>query len=185
MLQSAMSTKVVMFSVSSINGLITFQNNPDIYDWTSIEDSDLFLNAIEKSDAIIMGSKTYESNKSKIKLNPKHPRFVLTKNPDKYLTESVKGQLNFTNQSPTEIINSLKDNCRIILVVGGGEINSLFLENKLVDELHLTIEPLIFGSGKNLISQSLLKISCKLLKFKKLNKNGTLHLVYKINYEKN
>lgn len=174
-----------MAMVSSLNGKITNGLDPDIYKWTSSEDSQMFFNLVKKSDAIIMGSKTYESNKSKIKLSPKHPRFVLTKTPDKYFSESVKSQLSFINQSPTEIINSLKDNCRTILIVGGGEINSLFLKSKLVNELYLTIEPLIFGDGNNLIAKSYLNINCNLLKIKKLNKKGTLLLIYKLNYEKN
>lgn len=174
-----------MVMASSLNGKITNGLDPKIYKWTSPEDSQMFFDLVKKSDAIIMGSKTYESNKSKIKLSPKHPRFVLTKTPDKYLSESVESQLNFTNQSPTEIINSLKDNCPIILIVGGGEINSLFLKSKLVNELYLTIEPLLFGDGSNLIAESDLNINCNLLKVKKLNKKGTLLLIYKINYEKN
>ena len=65
-----------------------------------------------------------------------------------------------------------------ILLVGGATINGLFLKENLVDELYLTIEPKIFGSGKNIIEGQLLDSKLKLLNIQKINKEGTLLLKY-------
>ena len=35
-----------------------------------------------------------------------------------------------------------------MLLVGGSEVNALFFKNNLIDKLHLTIEPRMFGLGK-------------------------------------
>jgi dihydrofolate reductase len=67
------------------------------------------------------------------------------------------------------------------LLVGGATINGLFLKHNLVDELFLTIEPKIFGSGKNMTEGKLLNSKLQLKSVKKINKIGTLLLKYKIN----
>lgn len=69
---------------------------------------------------------------------------------------------------------------RNMLLVGGAEVNSLFLKSGLVNEFHLTLEPKIFGMGKSLISEEDLDIPLKLISIKKLNKQGTLLLKYKV-----
>jgi len=171
--------------VNSINGKITFDNDPNIYKWTSSEDSQMFFNMVKKADMVIMGSLTYQSIRSKINPSIGPFRLVITHHPKKYINNYIPDRLEFTANTPPQIINKYKSKYKNILLLGGGEINSLFLKSKLVDELYLTIEPLLFGSGKNLIAKSDLKINCNLLKIKKLNKKGTLLLIYKLNYEKN
>jgi len=51
----------------------------------------------------------------------------------------------------------------------------------LVDELYLTIEPRIFGEGKNIVEGRLLNKFLRLIGIEKLNKTGTVVLKYKIN----
>jgi len=180
-----MKTKVTMVMVNSINGKITFGDSSDIYKWTSSEDSQMFFNLVKKADMVIMGSHTYQAIRTKINPNIGPFRLIITHHPKKFISDTIPKRIEFTNDSPLKIFNKYKPVYKNILLLGGSEINSLFLKSKLVDELYLTIEPLLFGSGKNLISDSDLKINCHLLKVKRLNKKGTLFLVYKLNYEKN
>jgi dihydrofolate reductase len=66
------------------------------------------------------------------------------------------------------------------LLVGGGKIaNSFFLDN-LINEVWLTIEPRIFGTGKVLAEGRRLDVPLKLISTKKLNTKGTLLLKYKV-----
>ena len=88
--------------------------------------------------------------------------------------------LEFTNESPKILTQRLEKKYNTMLLVGGGEINALFLKSKLVNELHLTLEPLLFGTGKPLVAPLPLDISPKLISSKKINARGTLSLVYKI-----
>lgn len=173
-----------MVMVSSINGYITNKDDPDIYRWTSPEDSQNFFDIVKKSDLVIMGSQTYLSIKPKINLKSGPFRLIVTRHPAKFQSDTIKGKLEFISKISPLVINKLKSSYQRITLVGGSEINSLFLKLKLVDELLLTIEPLLFGSGKNLLAQtaSLPNINCTLLKIKKINSQGTLLLKYKINY---
>lgn len=173
--------KIAMVSVSSLNGKITKGQDFNVYSWTSKEDSEFFFSSIARNNLIVMGSKTYEAARKIIKHKKNKLRIVLTRNPNKYLGQIIKGILEFTNESPLELVRRLEDRgYKKMLVVGGGTINSLFLKSKLVNEIYLTIEPKIFGTGKSLIKEENLDASLKLISFKKLNKQGTLLLKYKI-----
>lgn len=173
--------KIIMVAVSSVNGKITKDSDPNIYSWTSKEDTNFFFSLIEKNNLIVMGSKTYDAAKRFIKNKKNKLRIVLTKNPKKYSKEIIKGMLEFENKKPLELIESLESKgYKQMLLVGGGQINALFLKSKLVDEIYLTLEPKIFGVGKNLVSEENFNISLKLISIKKLNKQGTLHLKYRV-----
>ncbi|EKD64752.1 MAG: hypothetical protein ACD_50C00309G0003 [uncultured bacterium] len=174
--------KVILVAVSSVNGKLTKGNETNIYTWASKEDSEIYFSLIEKHNLIVMGSKTYEAARKIIKLKADKLRIVLTRNPEKFKDDIVKGMLEFSSESPRELINRLgKQGYTKMLLVGGVEINTIFLKNSLVDELQLTIEPLIFGQGKNLVSDEELDLSLELINIKKLNKKGTIHLIYKVN----
>lgn len=173
--------KVVMIMVSSLDGKITKGTDPNIYSWASKEDANLFFQLVEKYNLIVMGRKTYEAIRENIELRPDKLRIVLTKNPEKYSHAAVPGSLEFSNKSPRELVNRLeRKGYREMLLAGGGEINALFLKSSLVDELHLTIEPVIFGRGQALVADEKLEVSLKLIAVKKLNEKGTLHLRYKV-----
>lgn len=173
--------KVIMVGVSSLNGKLTRGDDPNIYTWTSKEDSEIFFSFIKKHNLIVMGSKTYEAARNIIKLKKDKLRIVLTRNPGKYKGDIAKGMLEFSSESPKKLIKRLeKRGYKEMLLIGGTEINTIFLKNSFVDELHLTIEPLIFGRGKNLVLEEELDLSLTLLGVKKLNRQGTLHIVYKV-----
>ncbi|MEK7583457.1 MAG: dihydrofolate reductase family protein [Patescibacteria group bacterium] len=169
---------ITLVMVSSLDGKITKHDNPKIASWTSPEDKKLFGALIKKSKLIVMGGKTYESVKHQIKLELGKLRIVMTRHPKKY--RAVPGMLEFTSESPLALTKRLAKYYKTMLLVGGSEINALFLKAKLVDELHLTLEPLLFGTGKPIVSPLPLDTTLKLISLKKINARGTLSLVYTI-----
>ncbi len=67
-----------------------------------------------------------------------------------------------------------------VAVLGGAQIYDWFLKRNLISEMYLTLEPVIFGSGKLLASQSLKSLRrFRLSSLKRLNPRGTLLLHYK------
>ena len=169
-----------MVMVSTINGKITKRDDPDIYKWTSKEDQEYFFNLLQKNKVKIMGSTTYEAIKKNLKLQKGNLRIVLTKNPSKYDSDFVAGQLEFSNELPHALIQRLKKKgIRQVLVLGGGKINASFLKGKLVDELYLTLEPRIFGKGKSIFDEGIFEEELTLISIKKLNKKGALFLKYR------
>lgn len=171
--------KVTMVMISSIDGKTTQGNNKNVYSWSSPEDQEYFFSLIKKNNLIVMGRETYEASKPVIKLEKGKLRIVLTHNPKKYFQKSVKGQLEFSNETPKKLIKRMSLlGYKKILLVGGATINGLFLKSNLVNELYLTIEPKIFGSGKNIVEGQLLDKSLRLVSIKRINKIGTLLLKY-------
>lgn len=173
--------KVVMIAVTSANGKLSRGSDPNIYKWTSKEDQDFFFSQIEKSKLIVMGSGTYEVARRLIKHKKGRLRIVLTRSPKKYSGEQISGQLEFSSESPEGLTGRLsKEGYKQMLLAGGGEINSIFLSEGLVDEIYLTIEPVLFGKGKNFVAEDNFESRLELLSIKKLNKKGTILLKYKV-----
>jgi dihydrofolate reductase len=170
--------KVTLIAVTSIDGKTTKWENPNIYKWTSQEDHDNFFSHIEANNFIVLGSKTYEAAKSVIRLSDNRLTLVMTHSPKKFESDAIPGQLEFTNLTPLEIIEKYQSKKDNLLLTSGETINKLFFEAGLVDEILLTIEPYIFGSGNTLLGDTKLEIEYKLLSTKKLNSKGTLLLRY-------
>lgn len=165
--------------VMSINGRITNGKSDYIYDWTSQEDKDQFFKHITKAKLIVMGSSTFLANKQNIKPNSNQLRIVLTRNPKEYSKLEIPGQLEFRNFSPKKVVEfAFKNNYKELLLLGGGVVNSAFLKSDLVDQIVLTVEPLIFGEGKILTETGKYSNQFELKSLKKLNKIGTILLTY-------
>lgn len=164
--------------VSSLDGKITKGDSSNIYEWTSPEDQNYFADLIKSNNLIVMGSATFDAVKPKPQKNKL--RIVLTRSPQKYSEFAVSGQLEFTSETPPELVNRLDKQYQHMLLVGGGKINTLFFKAGLVDELWLTLEPKILGKGKNIISENDLDIRLQLVESKNLNDQGTLLLKYKV-----
>ncbi len=170
-----------MVMVTTLNGKITKGDNPDVAAFASKEDATLFHALKEHNRCYIMGSKTFEAARTKIRLRKGKLRVVMTHTPDKYEAETVPGRLEFTNQTPSELVKGLaKRGYKKVLLLGGATINRLFLEVGLVDEVYVTIEPLIFSKGKNLVLGNAIEVAVRLLSVERLNKAGTLHVRYKV-----
>lgn len=173
--------QITLAMVMSADGRTTKGDDPNIYSWTSPEDQEHFFSLIAKNNLIIMGRKTYESAAEKIRLSPERLRMVMTKNPDSYADSAVKGQLEFSNEPPVELIRRLDANgFTRALLVGGETLNWYFLKAGLVDELLLTVEPQLFGSGAGLFSGPLDSLKLELLEQKQLNDQGTMLIRYKV-----
>lgn len=65
------------------------------------------------------------------------------------------------------------------LVAGGGMLNASFLNENLIDEIYLDMEPFIFADGINLFIGATRDIKLKLLNTKKIG-SDTMQLHYQV-----
>lgn len=173
--------QVVLVMVQSVDGRTTRGTETGIYTWTSPEDSQLFFHLIATHHVIIMGRKTYEASRSRIKLRPDALRVVLTHRPAEYASEVVPGQLEFSAEAPANLLQRLAQlGHKEVLLVGGSEITAAFLNASLVDKLRITLEPKIFGAGSPLTGELFQTCGLRLKTIHQLNAQGTLHLEYLI-----
>lgn len=173
--------KVSMVMVSSVNGKITKGDNPDVAVFASKEDATLFASLKLQFPVIIMGRRTYEVARANMKLQPEVLRIVMTKDPKRFISESVSGQLEFTDESPKELVGRLtKAGYETAMLAGGSEVNARFLKDQLVSELRITIEPVLLGEGKNFLAESVVDIPMKLVSTRQLNVRGSMHMIYEV-----
>ncbi|MBI4085953.1 MAG: dihydrofolate reductase [Candidatus Liptonbacteria bacterium] len=167
--------RTILAAVVSVDGKITRGSRSGTSEWASVADKKYFARLIQESDAIVMGSQTYATAKKYMKLSPERLRIILTRNPQKYRKYEIPGQLEFSNDSPRAIIRRLsRQKYKRVLVAGGGEINALFLKANLIQHICLTVEPKIFGTGKNIVHPVKMIKNLKLISVRRLNRQGTL-----------
>ncbi len=171
--------KTILVFVTSLDGKITKWGYSNIKAWSSKSDQLYFSKLWNESPLIIMGSKTYEGNPPTP--SPDHLVIVMSKKTSTFKELQVPGQLEFTDDTPIQIFERFKkDGYQQMTVVGGSQVATSFLKEQLIDEIWLTIEPFIFGSGGNFVVQQDLDISLKLLHCDKVNEQGTLITKYAV-----
>ncbi len=141
--------KVILFAVQSLDGWITAGDRPGD-DFASQADQGQFLAEFRRCDACVMGRATYEQVRARLRLEgrPELRRVVWTHEPETYRAEAVPGRLEFSAESPVELAARLRaDGRTCCALLGGGATNAAWLRAGLVDELHLTLEPVLFGRG--------------------------------------
>ncbi len=138
--------KILLLSAISVDGRIGL-NADHFSNWTSKEDKKFFSEKTKESGVIIMGRKTFDTIGRPL---PGRINIVMTR--DTSNTENQLGLLEYTSDSPREIIKNLQDRGFDSVVIGGGaSIYSLFLQEDLVTDLYLTIEPVLFGKGVSVV----------------------------------
>lgn len=170
--------KVTAVYVTSLNGNFTKDGQTDVQDWASGEDHEHFSALIARHEVLVMGRNTYEAKRSQPE--PGRLRVVLTDNPSHYAQNAVPKQLEFVSATATQLLQRLQARGYKNILLVGGSVNTQFLDAGLVDELWLTVEPKIFGRGKQLFAGAQTDPRMRLLSCKQLNKQGTILLHYLI-----
>ncbi|MFL5733843.1 MAG: dihydrofolate reductase family protein [Chloroflexia bacterium] len=167
--------KIIMLAALTIDGKLA-RNSAHFVDWTSREDKRIFSSTTRQAGALILGHNTYKTFPTPL---PGRLHVVMT-----YSLagkESVPGEVEYTSDPPERIVASLEARGYTEAVVGGGsQVNSLFLQANLVDEIWLTIEPAIFGLGVDLLHGIQFDLQAKLIHLERLNDAGAIHLRYSL-----
>lgn len=172
--------KIILAIVTSLDGKSTKGYKPPKL-WASQEDQVYFRSLIAKNNLIVMGKNTFAVSKDDIKPVKDKLRIIMVRNPAEFNGLSVPNQLEFSSESPKQLVKRLtKLGFKQMLLVSGPKLNTAFLKEQLIDELWLTLEPNIFGVGIGLVDQQSFDVKLKLLSAKKLNSQGTLLLKYQV-----
>lgn len=141
--------KVILLMAVTADGMIARDSN-HMVDWSGKADKQYFVNVTKKTGVMIMGSKTFDTIG---RVLPGRLNIVMTRDNERRTAED---NLIFTDRSPAQILEDLESRgYTSAALIGGAMVNTLFLEQKLVDEVHLTIVPKFFGRGLTLFDQTL------------------------------
>lgn len=170
---------ITLADVISLNGKITRDDDPKIREWSSKEDWEHFVQLKDENEVIIIDRKTYEA----VQPVAEHGklRVVFTSTPEQFRTASLPGQLEFVNESLSTLIQRLEtEGYTKVLIAGGARLSSSFLAAGLVDDVYISFEPVLFGTGRPMLSEAPLDISLQLQSVSRLNERGTLLAYYTV-----
>jgi dihydrofolate reductase len=105
----------------------------------------------------------------------------MTRHRHRYKDLEIPGRLEFTDESPLALATRFRnEGHQQMLVIGGPHVATSFLNEQLIDELWLTLEPKIFGTGGNFATGVNLDINLRLLHVERVNEQGTLITKYAV-----
>ena len=159
--------KLILLMALTVDGKIG-RSTDHFPDWTGPEDKRMFKTVTQKAGVVIMGSRTFDTIGKPL---PGRRNIVLTRNKDRV---SQWENLKYTGQTPTEIVADLKaEGFSEVILAGGATVNYLFAAADLIDEIHVTFAPFIFGAGLPLFSGKV-SMSLELMKLQRLGDHRIL-----------
>ena len=139
--------KVTLLMAITLDGKIA-KDSDHFPDWTGKADKKFFMERTKKAGCLVMGSKTFTTIGRPL---PERKNIIMTRSPHRV---SEWDNLVFTQQAPKEILSDLeKENFQEVILAGGAQINTLWAQENLIDEIILTISPLCFGAGIGLFTE--------------------------------
>ncbi len=144
-----MAIKTILLMAQTLDGKIA-KDSDHFPDWTGKADKRLFVDITKAAGALIMGSRTFDTIGKPL---PGRKNIVMTRNPQRI---STWDNLVYTNLAPQVLLAKLEsEGFREVVLAGGTRINSIFQRAGLIDELIVTITPMIFGSGIGLFEEGI------------------------------
>ncbi len=141
--------KIVLLMAVTADGMIARDAN-HFADWTGKADKQYFVKTTKKAGVMIMGSKTWDTIG---KVLPGRKSVVMTRDKSR---KSQDKNLVFTDLAPEQIIEALSaQGFQCAALIGGATVNTLFMAQDLIDEIHLTVVPKLFGQGLTLFTRPL------------------------------
>lgn len=164
--QITMSKRTILYIASSIDGYIA-KHNDDLSFLSLVEKKGEdygYGDFIKTIDSVILGRKTYDWIMAQV------PEFVHNDKQTFVITRTAKPSIDSTHfytENVSDLIAELKTQPgKNIFIDGGAEIVTMLLKEKLIDEIVLSIIPILLGDGVRLFKdqrpEELFKLmSCK------------------------
>ena len=149
--------KVILFAAQSLDGFIA-KHDQSGTDFCSEADRRFLRQALAGCDSMIMGRVTFETIRERLlaSTETRYLRKILTRSPERFAEWERPERIEFTAGEPASILEELQQRGRArCALLGGSRVYDRFLEEDLVDELWLTLEPVIFGQGTPLAQSAL------------------------------
>lgn len=166
--------KVIVMMTTTVDGRIG-KDSQHTADWSEKADKALFRKMTQEAGVMIMGSTTFDTIGKAL---PGRKTIVMTRKTDRV---SDDPNLEFTGKPVKEILQDLSEKgYEKVMVVGGRQVNSAFAKEQLIDEIWLTISPLIFGQGISIFDEEV-EMKLHLKHFEKVGEDSLFiqYLVFK------
>ena len=174
-----MKSKVIIYIAASLDGYIAGIND-ELDFLKSVEDPNEdygYYEFLSTVGFVIMGRRTYD------KILTLVPDFPIDDKKYYVLTRTEKpptANVSFFNGDIAKLIDGLKsDTSKHVFIDGGADIIHLLLKDRLIDEIILSVIPVLLGEGIRLFKGNEPEQNLQLLSAEKFNK-GLVQLHYKV-----
>lgn len=167
--------KVILYMAITANGFIA--KHDDSAGFLTKEESASYVSMVLSAGSLIIGRRTYEilSTQPEFQAFLKaRVRIIAVSHSDFKVIDSNHA----VAHSPQEALK-LIEGSKEVVIAGGGILNAAFLEENLIDEIYLDIEPAILGKGIPLFNGSGFEKKLELLNLKKITDNE-IQLHYRV-----
>jgi dihydrofolate reductase len=172
--------KVILGLAVSLDGFIEGQNGE--YDWCFTDQDYGMSEFMSRIDAVFVGRKTYEMSLG-MEADPsgmaKMEEYIFSKTLDKV----KEGAILLNGDLKTEVERIKKKDRKDIWLFGGAELTRSLMNLKLVDEIHLSVHPILLGGGKPLFRDITDRIYLKLIDTKTYS-TGLVSMKYSLTDKK-
>ncbi len=171
-IKQELNVKVILVMAMTADGVIA-HNSDEPVDWTGKADKQYFVQITRQAGAMIMGSKTFDTLGKTL---PGRKNIVMTRDKTR---KSHGRNLVFTDKAPEQILKDLEaEGFDTVILIGGSLVNTLFMERSLVDEIHVTIVPKLFGTGLGLFNSAMDR-ELELVDLRKMDQ-GSFLIIYRV-----
>lgn len=168
--------KLVLYIAVSLDGYIaTEEHNMDWLFAVEGEEDNGYKKFYDTIDTVLVGRTTYDwilhHEKTVDKIYNDKECYVFTRT----ARPKIK-HITFIHDDAARFVKELKNkDGKNIWVVGGGELLHVFIKEKLVDELFITIAPILLGKGIPLFKDNDFQTSLTLKNINRYNQFAELH----------
>jgi dihydrofolate reductase len=131
--------------IAKPDGDIDWLHQPEYGD--ALEIGLVYSEFISTVDAIVMGRHSFEKIMSFDKWYYNDIEVIVLTTQNLKLPENFTGNVRFLSGTPREIVTMLANEGKKHLYIDGGITIQRFLEAKLINELTITVIPILLGSG--------------------------------------
>jgi dihydrofolate reductase len=170
--------KLILGVAVSLDGFIEGPNGE--YDWCFSDQDYGMRDFIKRIDAIFMGRKTYEMMQSFEGQAGGNPwQGIKTYVFSNTLKSNLKDAEIVSGDIATQVRTIKTMNGKDIWLFGGASLTTTLMNEKLVDELWLSVHPILLGRGKPLFENLSSRIITKLIHSKTYD-TGLVSLAYEV-----
>ena len=169
--------KVILYIASSLDGYIA-KSNDDLSFLSRVQQEGQdygYAKFIDNVDTVILGRKTYDWVMKQVKEFP-HAQldsYIITRTPRQDI-----GKIKFYTGNLKELVLRLRqERGKNIFIDGGAEIVNELFKEKLIDQIYLSIVPILLGDGVRLFKGGLPEQNLKLINSKQFE-TGLIQLQY-------
>ena len=159
----------ILVAAVTANGFIARSTN-ELANWTSKEDKTFFVEETKKAGVMIMGRTTFATIGRAL---PGRLMVVLTEKPEQ--VKVIPGSVETASGDLRVILKGLEQRgFSKVVIAGGGNVYSQFINEGLVDEIALTVEAVMFTDGVRLAQNLQTEVQLRLLEVKMLSDKSVL-----------